>query len=192
MFTHRFTTWRFTLDIKIIWSQYQASLKAFLHSKIANPSDVDDLMQDILIKTHQHLYAVKEPSKIKSWIFQIANNTVIDFYRKSHASQNVEVGSLWYEQEQTQVITELAGCVKPFINALPQDEAALLTAIEIEGISQKEYAQSHDINYSTLKSRVIKSRKKLHQIFNHCCSFNIDSQGNLLDVTPKNNTCLKC
>lgn len=183
---------RYKLDIKIIWSQYQTSLKAFLHSKIANPSDVDDLMQDILIKTYQHLNKVKEPSKVKSWLFQIANNAVIDFYRRNHKTRTIDSDSLWYGQDEPQIIIELSRCIQPFINALSEDDATLLNAIEIEGVSQKEYAKNNNINYSTLKSRVTLSRQKLHQLFNSCCDFAIDSQGNLLDVTLKNNTCAKC
>ena len=42
-----------TLKLEDVWTQYQQAVKSFLHSKVSNPDDVDDLQQEILIKTYQ-------------------------------------------------------------------------------------------------------------------------------------------
>lgn len=46
-----------SLSLDEVWRQYQHSLKAFLHSKVANEADVEDLQQEILLKTYQSLVA---------------------------------------------------------------------------------------------------------------------------------------
>ena len=48
------------MNIEQVWASYKASLKAFLHSCVANPDDVDDLLQEILIKVHQHLPELRQ------------------------------------------------------------------------------------------------------------------------------------
>jgi RNA polymerase sigma-70 factor (ECF subfamily) len=53
------------MTIEKIWSEYRLSLKAFLHSKVSNDSDVDDLLQDILIKSYENLGKLKSGDKIK-------------------------------------------------------------------------------------------------------------------------------
>ncbi|MBP2699586.1 RNA polymerase sigma factor SigZ [Photobacterium lucens] len=176
------------MNIEQIWSAYQSKLKGYLHNNIANPDDVDDLLQDILIKTHHKLPTLNDDSKIKSWLFQIARNTIIDFYRHQQVEkkhQDSQENSLWYEVQEDSILQQLSECMTPFINALPEAEAQLLTAIEINGMSQKDYAEQTGIKYSTLKSQVQKSRKSLHQLFNACCTFSVDSQGNLMDYHPK-------
>lgn len=46
--------------------------------------DVEDIVSDVFLKVVQNLnrYSVQEGAQFSSWIFRIAHNTVIDFYRK--------------------------------------------------------------------------------------------------------------
>ena len=180
------------MDIEIIWSEYQSNLKAFLHSKVANPDDVDDLLQEILLKSYQSLSTVKDIKKVKSWLFQLAHNTIVDYYRKRGKSAVIANDKLWYGEEGEQILQKLSQCVIPFINALPDEEAKLLSAIEIEGMSQKQFAQQHKLKYSTLKSRVQKSRKMLLQLFNNCCELSVDQQGKLINFQEKTKGCNNC
>ncbi len=180
------------MEIEEIWSKYRNSLKAFLHSKISNPSDVDDLLQEILLKTYASLNTLKEKDSIKSWLFQIANRTVIDFYRKNGRPNDLNTEDLWYGDNEHDVKIELSNCVTPFINALPEDMAALISAIEIEGKPQKVYADELGISYSTLKSRVQKARKELRLLFDKCCHYQLDKFGNLIDFEQKSGGCKNC
>ena len=69
--------------------------------------------------------------------------------------------------------------------------AELLTAIELNGISQKDLAIEHGVSYSTLKSRVQKGRQQLRQLFEDCCQFSFDQHGNVIDYDSKSN-CKDC
>ncbi len=181
------------MKFESIWPAYQSSLKAFLHSRIANPEDAEDLLQEILIKTYNGFQTVTDGSKIKPWLFQIANNTIIDFYRKNNKQNNLTTDDLWHdEQNEEQVVKALSQCLLPFIKQLPEEDAKLLIAVEIEEVSQKDYAENNGINYSTLKSRVKKSRKKLYNLFNSCCDFSIDTRGNIMEYKPKSGNCDRC
>lgn len=180
------------MNVEEVWSEYQNSLKAFLYKNVSNPSDAEDLLQDILIKTYQNIDKVKEAKKIKSWLFQIANHAIIDFYRKQGTASKICDHKLWYEKDETNLFEQLSQCTAPFIKGLPNDEAELLTAIELEGISQKEYAALHGIKYSTLKSRVKKSRQSLYHLFSKCCDFSINAKGDLVDYSVKHKNCSTC
>ena len=83
----------------------------------------------------------------------------------------------------------LARCIQPFMASLPQDVQDVLTAIDIEGKSQKAYAEELGIKYSTLKARVQRGRAQLREIFEACCNFSRDRRGNIVDVIPKNKNC---
>ncbi len=180
------------MKIEDIWLEYRAALKRFLHSKISNETDVEDLLQDILIKTHHNLNAVKTQKSVKSWLFQIANNTIIDYYRKNGRVQitNIEDPILFEEPQENKV--DLSNCISPFINALPDEHASLLTAIDINNQSQKQYAEQLGVSYSTLKSRVQKSRGLLKQVFDDCCHFKIDKFGNVYDYDVKTKNYDRC
>ena len=154
------------MNIEEIWLEYRAALKRFLHAKISNEADVEDVLQDI-------------------WLFQIANNTIIDYYRKKGRAQAANSEDLLPLEEPQERKVDLSNCISPFINALPDEHASLLTAIDINNQSQKQYAEQLGVSYSTLKSRVQKSRALLKQVFDDCCHFKIDKLGNVYDYDVK-------
>ena len=56
------------MKIEEIWLAYRAALKRFIHAKVSNEADVDDLLQEILIKTHNNIHIY--PSIINSLDFE--------------------------------------------------------------------------------------------------------------------------
>ncbi len=186
------------LKLEQVWAEYQQALKSFLHSKVNNSADVDDLLQDILIKTYQNLDKVQDASSVKAWLFQLANNTIIDFYRK-HARQQrdsqIDAEDLWFTDldRDSEFKQKLSLCIEPFIQALPEQSSSLLLAVDIKGQSQKEIAEAQNVSYSTVKSRVQKGRTALKNLFEECCNLSLDQQGNVIDCELKPNaSCGKC
>ncbi|MEM9273389.1 MAG: RNA polymerase sigma factor SigZ [Cyanobacteria bacterium P01_F01_bin.143] len=180
------------MDIENIWEEYRADILAFLHSRVANADDVDDLLQDILIKAYKKIHTVKSERSVKSWLFQIANHTIIDFYRKKNKSWALEIEDLGLSEDSFDTMEELSHCVKLLIDWLPKKTAELIIAIDIQGQSQKEYASNLDLNYSTVKSQVQKGRKQLRKQFEDCCYLSFDQYGSVIDFEPKSQDCPKC
>jgi len=181
------------MNLESIWQEYSTSLRGFLYSRVSNDADVEDLLQEVLIKTYQNLDTVSSSEKIKPWLFQLTNNTIIDFYRKKGRTRDVSAANLWYaENDDVAVEQALAQCVEPFIRALPKKSADLLLAIDIEGQSQKDYAEKAGISYSTLKSQVQRGRAKLRTLFDDCCSLTLDKHGNVVEFQAKSGGCDSC
>ena len=180
------------MNLENIWEEYSTSLRSFLYSRVSNDADVEDLLQEVLIKTHQNLDTVVSSEKIRPWLFQITNNTIIDYYRKKGRAKDVSAADLWYTEDEVGVEQALTQCVEPFIRALPKKSADLLLAIDIEGQSQKDYAEKIGISYSTLKSQVQRSRFKLRALFDDCCSLTLDKHGNVVEFATKSGGCGSC
>ncbi len=180
------------MELETIWAEYQQALKGFLLSKISDHDEVEDILQEVLIKTHENLPSIRDTSRIKSWLFQVANRTAMDYYRSKSKSDKIEEKDLWFATETQSIQKEFSTCITPFISALPQEYADILLAIELHGESQKEYAEKLGISYSTFKSRVQKSRQMLRKIFDDCCHYSVDRKGNLIDYVPKNGQCNHC
>ena len=180
------------MEIEKVWGEYQVALKSFLHTKVSNEADVDDLLQEVLIKTYHSFHTIKESTSVRSWLFQVANNTVIDFYRKNKRTKALDEQADWHLEDENHARSQLSNCILPFINELPEEQANLLKAIDIDNMSQKEHAEQLGISYSTLKSRVQKSRHSLKAVFDQCCHFSIDKRGNLFDYEEKPFGCNPC
>lgn len=180
------------MNIEDIWSEYRSRIKAFLHSRVSNSADVDDLLQEISIKTFTGLGALEDHSRVQSWLFQTTHRTIIDYYRKSDRARDLHPDDLWYSRDEPETHHALEKCVEPFIAALPNDTAQLLTAIDLEGRSQKDYATDRGLSYSTLKSRVRSARAALRTDFEKCCDLTLDSRGNISEIRLKSNSCNNC
>ena len=180
------------MNIETVWTQYQTELRRFLASRVSEPADIDDILQDTLVKTYQHLHTLGAEHSLKSWLFQITNRTLIDFYRKKGRAAHTELTDLSDEKSDLSTSQEIAQCVEPFLSGLSDESRELLLAVDIHGKAQKELAQEKGIPYTTLKSRVKKARTELKSLFTQCCRFTVDSRGNLLDAIPKTGTPSNC
>ena len=183
------------MEFKQLWQEYSDRLRQFLLSRVKNPADVDDLLQEILLKTHQHLNTVQKPEKLLSWLFQIARNTLIDYYRKSSVEtsrQDIVKGAMLTDSEPEQyeqVRRELTNCIQPFLNQLPDKYREALERVDLQGVSQKELAKELGLSYSAVKSRVQRGRSLLKEKFHQCCHYQLDVRGNLIDYQVKANGC---
>ena len=180
------------MNIDQIWKEYQKGIYAFIKSKINDPGNVDDLVQNIWVKVIKNFKSLEDDSSVRAWMYQIANREVIDFYRKQGRETELDVEALAVEEESDGAQKALSKCVQPFLKQLHAEDAELLEEIDLRGIGQKEYAEQKGINYSTLKSRVQKTRSELRSIFEKCCAYSFDSEGRVVDFSVKSGNCKKC
>jgi len=181
------------MQLDQIWQDYSGALRGFLRKRVANEADVDDLLQEILIKTHAHLSDVRDPAALRAWLFKVARNTTVDFYRTRGKAQSIDADDLWYgHAEEASALRDLEGCVGVFLSALPEQDAALLRAVDLEGRRQKDVAAEMGLAYSTLKSRVKAARDKMADQYRACCAMALGAQGEILDYAPREKRCGGC
>ncbi len=183
------------MDVQKVWSDYGDQIKGFLASRVSNLEDAEDLLQEILIKTHKNLSSVKDPKRFGAWLFQLARNTLFDYYRKQVSKvpeKTVHELDLPAEDlpDQTQSVhAELSRCIRPFLSELPEIYRDAIVEADLNGTSQKELAKRWGVSHSAIKSRVQRGRQMLNQLFENCCSFELDAQGNIMDYEKKPDCC---
>ena len=169
-----------------IWLNLERNLKSFILSKIQNIDDAEDLLQEVFIRIHSNIENVKDQTKIQSWIYQITRNLIIDYFR-----ENQKFNELQPEIEEMEEVS-LPGSIMEdaledmirMMDKMPTEYCEALCLIELQGLSQLEYAQRIGISYSGAKSRVQRSRKLLKEMLLNCCHYEFDKYGTVLDITP--------
>ncbi|MFY0687432.1 MAG: RNA polymerase sigma factor SigZ [Cyclobacteriaceae bacterium] len=161
-----------------IWNELNQKLWNFIYSKTKDREVANDLFQDTFLKVHAHVGSLKDEKRFASWIFTIARNLVIDFFRES----NKAMPDLINETDEESLNEKLSCCLVRFIEQLPDKYSEALLLSEIEQISQKELAIRLNISYSGAKSRVQRAREKLKQAFLDCCVMEADKYGNILGI----------
>ncbi len=184
------------MDVQKVWKDYGIELKRFLLSRVSVLEDAEDLLQEILIKTHNNLSTVKDPSKLKPWLYKIARNILIDYYRKKRPEvSGQEIPELIAFSEENlsptnPVFKDMSVCIKPFLTQLPEMYRQAIEETDLEGTSQKEFAEKTGVSYSTVKSRVQRGRAMLGSLFRECCSYQLDVRGNIMNFEERSECCL--
>ena len=172
-----------------IWIKFKDELLGFIILKVKDKEIAQDILQEVFIKIHLKLSSISEKDKLSSWIYQIARNTIIDYYRKNKKTEIVDELRIDIDENEQFHNKELLNCLKPFIENLPDKYQDSLLKTTYGALSQKEYAQQLNINYSAAKSRIQRARKYLKEAFVKCCAIESDKYGNILEVNKKNCGC---
>lgn len=167
------------------WQNHKAKLRSYINKRIDDPHAVDDILQDVYIKASTNLHQLKSQGSLKSWLYRIAYNTIMDFYRQRESFDELPL-ELVAEEEDTgaQAREELSECLQPLIDELSPKYAIPLRLAELEGLPQKEIAKQLGLTLSGAKSRVQRSRVKFREQMMACCDFEVGQDG-ITDYSPK-------
>jgi RNA polymerase sigma-70 factor (ECF subfamily) len=69
-----------------LYNIYVDQIFRFVYFKVSRKEEAEDLTAEVFLKTWQYISEEKEIKSLKAFLYQIARNSVIDFYRK----RNVE------------------------------------------------------------------------------------------------------
>lgn len=184
------------MDIEVVWKAFGYRLRKFVEARVSDSHIAEELTQELLIKSYQNIDSLKEHDRIEAWLFRVARNVINDYYRKKASDKEnllPEMDSLGASIEQqsptSHVREDLSQCIKPFINQLPLKYRQTLTAVELEGSTQKALADRLGVSHSTIKSQTQRGRAQLNKLFRQCCDFDIDARGNVIGYTPKPGQC---
>jgi len=140
-----------------------------------------DIRQDVFLKAHQYIDTLKSEEKLLSWLRVIVYNTVIDHYRKK--GKNFQLPDQ-NEEEYNEGNVYLLKCISLLIKTLPDEQKEVMEAIELNGISQTQFAKMHNLPLSTVKSRVQRAKKKINDTVKNSCFLRLDRYGNVTDYVP--------
>lgn len=174
-------------EIRLLWESLNGDLRSFIFSRVKNDADTDDILQEVFIKIHENISGLKDSSKIRSWIYQITRNLIIDKYRKD--KQEVEtteiIKTLPVSSASTRFMYIAINDMIKMMDQLPPEYCEALCMTELEGMSQKEYAELKRISYSGARSRVQRARAILKDMLLQCCHYQFDRYGTIYHIQPK-------
>ncbi len=155
-------------------NDYHKTIVNFHYRFVGDRFEAENLAQETFIKIYLKFRTLKDQEKIKSWMFSIARNVVIDFFRKNKnrevafgneiianyidaTSSSSEINN---EINNDEISAELDKCIDKL---LPQDKM-LIKLLYYEGFSYEEISKLLKINSNTLKSRLHRARTVLMEM----------------------------
>ncbi len=162
-------------------------LYLFINKRVQNTSDAEDLVQEVFYKLSKA--GNEEINNIKSWLFSVAQHTVIDFYRKKKPIQDELLEIAEDQKDDNEALRALESCMSTFISHLSEVDQNLLRLSEIEGKPQKEIAEMLNMNYTTVRSKIQRARKRLKNEFTDCCEIHQGNKGSIMGFKNRGNRC---
>jgi RNA polymerase sigma-70 factor, ECF subfamily len=172
-----------------VWREYHKELETFIRSKVKDREVCNDILQEVYIRLHHYLDDLKAHSKIRSWLFTVARNLVMDHFRKQRSSALSPIKEVADEESVT--ANPFEKCLIPHLNKLPFKYKEAFTKVELEDYSQTDLARELKISYSGAKSRVQRAKQLLKSYFKECCNITSDKYGNLISNAEDHN-CSTC
>lgn len=151
-----------------IWQEHQSRLRAFIAKRVRESDVVDDILQTVFLKAYTHLHTVRSHGSVTAWLYRIAANAITDQYRSRRHWEELP-DDLAAPRPERDYVAELATCMQPFIDDLPENYRTALVLSDLEGLPLKEVAGRLGLSLSGAKSRVQRGREKLRQRFLACC-----------------------
>ena len=162
-----------------------SALNRFAYSLCQNASEAEDLVSETVVKAFEKFDSLKDPGRLKQWLFKILRNQFISNYRRSKrvvglnelqigAGNGEESFSLYEAIGATDFVNE-GNAEKQFIskitqqqvqraiNQLPREFRIALSLCDIEGFSYAEISQILKNPIGTVRSRIARARITLQK-----------------------------
>jgi RNA polymerase sigma-70 factor (ECF subfamily) len=173
-----------------VWSEFNRQLKMFIRQHVNDEAIADDILQEVFVRIHANIDNLNDQSKIRSWIYQITRNLIVDHFRL-HKSVSLPDQAFPDHEEETsgdfmqKAIEDMIG----MMNEMPPEYCEALCLTEIAGLNQKAYADKIGISYSGAKSRIQRGRKMLKDMLMNCCHYQFDVYGSVIGIRPRRCCC---
>lgn len=138
---------------------------------LGNPTDAEDLLQEIFLSAHRKLDSFRGESALGTWLYRLATNQCLDYLRSRAARTNqvtegfddepgrYEPGTRGLaEQAVTKMDLERA------LAQLPEGCRAAFVLHDVQGLEHREVAEALGIAEGTSKSQVHKARLRLRTL----------------------------
>ena len=156
-----------TPDIETLYAQYSSKVMGYIHARVRNRADAEDLCSDVFEKIQRKLGDFdSSKASVSTWIFTITRNTVIDHYRRSRPAEELDE-NLSDDTEldegllNSESLSELAGALR----ALPTEMRDIIVLRYYDGKPLTEIAGLMGLSYGAVKLRhqaaIAKLRKAL-------------------------------
>ncbi len=161
-------------------------LRNFVRKRVPDAGDAEDILQDVLYELVQAYRLTKPIEHASAWLYRVARNRIVDFFRKKRVAALGDVLAGGAEDEDVLTLADLlpspdAGPEAVYarsvlleelntaLDELPDEQRDVFVAHEIEGRSFKELSARTGVGLNTLLSRkryaVVHLRRRLQAIY---------------------------
>ncbi len=141
-------------------------LERFVKFRIGNPSDAEDILQEVLIAAYRGQETLADESMFKPWILGIARNKCNDYFRAKAKRMEIPLESL----DETALVVGMHGIttrtvVRETLDRLGDTDKQILYLSYFKDLPQAEIASCLGIPVGTVKSRLFHAKQQFRELY---------------------------
>lgn len=171
-------------DVPALWLEHKDALRNFILKRVRDKELTEDVLQDVLLKVYGFCLDKSGVRNVRSWLFQITRNTLIDHLRKQKKYVDRQIPEE-VEEDENLAFREALDYIEPLLSFLPEEYKTPVRLADLEGMKQSDIADKLGLSLSATKSRIQRGRDLLRAEFLTCCHFETSSNGGLLSFGIK-------
>ena len=144
-----------TPDLNQIYTEYSGKVMGYIRARIRSSAEAEDLHSEVFEKVLKKIGEF-DPSmaSLNTWIFTITRNTVIDHFRRTKPSEELDENlsdniELDEDLLNTETLSELAAALRK----LPQQMMDIIVLRYYDGKPLTEIAEMMNLSYGAVKLR---------------------------------------
>jgi RNA polymerase sigma-70 factor, ECF subfamily len=156
---------------EVLVAEFERPIVRFLYRYLGNHEEAKEVCQDVFVKVFRGLPHFQNHCSLKTWIYRITLNTVLNEKRRWYQRlkdrfmglegiSQTKFDSL-PDPEMSLTMSERCRRVNVALRKLRPDHRAILVLRDLEGLSYQEISASLDLNIGTVKSRLARARQEM-------------------------------
>lgn len=156
---------------------YRSRLFQYSYLMCQQHEDAEEVSQETLLQVFHELNQLREPSRLKAWVFRIAKNACLMKRRKSvfaparelslsdylpkrlpGEEHKIEIADWSHLPEDELLEAELHTALRNAIQELPESYKSVLLLRDVEGLKTDETAEVLELSIDTVKQRLHRAR----------------------------------
>ena len=154
-----------------ILPDHTQELYRYVRSISRDTTTAEDLVQETMVRALEKAHTLASPDRLRPWLFRIAHNTTIDYYRRRREEPSedlaLEVEQRWHDDDYTvdaAVVvtrTETAEEVRDALVRIPVAYRSVVVLHDAEGWTAREIADVMQLGLPATKQRLRRGRMML-------------------------------
>lgn len=144
-------------------NEHQKLIHKVCHLYLKDTNDREDLFQEITLQTWKSFNSFKGESKFSTWLYRIALNTAITFYRKEQLKRTTILSEIFPDKSDEQnLVEEQSQQLHAAINQLSKIEKALVM-LYLEDYNYNEISEILGITANNVAVKMNRIKVKLKE-----------------------------
>lgn len=168
------------------WNANEKTLALWLYKQTQDKQRAHDILQEVFIRVMGQGSAFCDVENSKAWMFRVAHNLIIDLSREP--SLQLLADDIEESETSLDAVDLLAiSCLPRVLSELEQPNREIITACDLQGMNQQDFAIQHGLSLPATKSRIRRAREKLRHQLSVSCKVKFDENHQVCCFTRREN-----